>query len=132
MGCTTLVKGEWEQLDRLVAQPLLQSIMPATGPFRGCFFNLFCFLFACLFAVGSGCDKDVFPKTDKLPWETVNEALTTIEDLTALENEKLTQRNLDKCLLSALPPWNISLVLMWKSKKNWGGVISAMGNHALD
>lgn len=36
------------------------------------------------FAVGTGCDKGVFPKTDKLPWETIIEVLTSIQGLTGL------------------------------------------------
>lgn len=80
---------------------------------------------------------------DRLPWETINESLTSIQGLTALnwvynndgsdrlQNEKLTQRNLDKCSLSVLPPWKISLALAWKSE-NLGDVILVMGNDAPD
>lgn len=87
VGCIILVKEEREQLDHLMAQPLPQFIMPTAGPFEDDskrFGVLFVCVF-CLFAVGTGCDNAVFPKTDKLPWEAINEALTgSIEGLTAL------------------------------------------------
>lgn len=101
-------------------------------------------IFFFFFSVHSGCFKRVLPKMDLLPWETINESLTSIQVLTApnwvynndgsdpLRNEKLTQRNLDKCSLSVLPPWKISLALAWKSNEYLGDVILVMGNDASD
>lgn len=88
-----------------------------------------------VFAAGTGYCKDGLPKRDRLFWKTINEAFTSIQGLTALDwvynndesdpllNEILDQGNIDKCLLSALPPWKIPLILMWKSNLNLGGVI---------
>lgn len=148
-----LVKEEWEQLDHLMARPLLSlSCQLHAGAWRlrgGCVCvcrrgSRLVVVVVVVFCSSYGLQQGFFPKIDTLPWETINEALTSIEDLTALhwvynndesdplQNEKLTQRNLDKCLLSALPPWKISLALMWKSNKNFGGVSLVMGNDASD
>lgn len=103
-------------------RPLLQSVMSIAGPFQGSNKRFrvgfcCCCLFLC-FAEGTSCHKGIFLKSDKLPWKILNEVLTNIQSFSALDwvynnesdpmqNEKLNPKNLDKCLLSALPPWKI-------------------------
>jgi hypothetical protein len=79
----------------------------------------------------------------KLPWKTINESLISIQGLTTLnyiynndesdplQSKNLPQRNLDKFLLSVLPPWKILLAFMWKSNENVGSVFLIIGNDFL-
>ena len=129
-GHVKLVMEEWKQLECLMAQPLLQSIMPTSDLLRNNSQRSQRF-----FAVGPACYNSAFLVRfpwDKLLWETTDEAVTSIQALTApywifnadedendlLPNEKMTQRILDKILRSASLPWKTSLAFILKVGEN--------------